>query len=122
MANKSQELIQQLLRAEKEAEEVISKAKKNRLVKLKQAKDKAEDDLQAFRTEQEAKFLKETGVKSAADPTAELKDSTRAQIEMVKRDYESNKAKTIQYVVGKVLDVHISITDTQKMALQTGTV
>merc|ERR1712232_105961 len=104
-ANKSQELIQQLLEAEKKAEELIATAKKNRLTKLRQAKDKAEEDLKAFREEQEDKFQRETGSKAAADPTAELKDSTKAEIDAVQRDYEQNKAKTVQYVVGKVLDV-----------------
>merc|ERR1712007_213631 len=119
-ANKSQELIQQLLQAEKQGEELIAKAKTNRLAKLRQAKEKAEEDLKAFREEQEAKFQKETGSKAAADPAAELKDSTKKEIDMVMRDYEANKAKTIQYVVGKVLDVKIELNATQKQALKSG--
>eukprot|EP00418_Pyrodinium_bahamense_P089682 CAMPEP_0179036928 /NCGR_PEP_ID=MMETSP0796-20121207/13867_1 /TAXON_ID=73915 /ORGANISM="Pyrodinium bahamense, Strain pbaha01" /LENGTH=151 /DNA_ID=CAMNT_0020733223 /DNA_START=79 /DNA_END=532 /DNA_ORIENTATION=- len=117
-ANKSQELIQQLLQAEKQGEELIATAKKNRLAKLRQAKEKAEDDLKAFREEQEAKFQRETGTKAAADPTAELKDSTKAEIDMVNQDYESNKAKTVQYIVGKVLEVPTELTATQKQALK----
>eukprot|EP00421_Protoceratium_reticulatum_P020109 CAMPEP_0168382328 /NCGR_PEP_ID=MMETSP0228-20121227/13339_1 /TAXON_ID=133427 /ORGANISM="Protoceratium reticulatum, Strain CCCM 535 (=CCMP 1889)" /LENGTH=64 /DNA_ID=CAMNT_0008395461 /DNA_START=64 /DNA_END=255 /DNA_ORIENTATION=+ len=57
---KSQELIQQLLQAEKQGEDLIQTAKKNRLAKLRQAKEKAEEDLKAFREEQELKFQKET--------------------------------------------------------------
>merc|ERR1711972_210362 len=119
-ANKSQELIQQLLQAEKQGEELIATAKKNRLAKLRQAKEKAEEDLKAFREEQEAKFQKETGSKAAADPAAELKDSTKKGIDMVMKDYEANKAKTIQYVVSKVLDVKIELNATQKQALKSG--
>merc|ERR1719151_251552 len=104
-AGKSQELIQQLLQAEKEAEALIATAKKNRLAKLKQAKEKAEDDLKAFRQEQEKKFQAEMGSKAAADPSAELKGATQAEIAMVQRDYDQNKAKTIKYVISKVLDV-----------------
>eukprot|EP00419_Tripos_fusus_P005715 CAMPEP_0172677368 /NCGR_PEP_ID=MMETSP1074-20121228/14626_1 /TAXON_ID=2916 /ORGANISM="Ceratium fusus, Strain PA161109" /LENGTH=123 /DNA_ID=CAMNT_0013495189 /DNA_START=52 /DNA_END=423 /DNA_ORIENTATION=- len=121
-ANKSQELIQQLLQAEKQGEDLISTAKKNRLAKLRLAKEKAEEDLQAFRAEQEAKFQKETGTKAAADPTAELKDSTKAEIDMVSQDYQANKTKTIQYIVSKVMEVSTELTDTQKQALKTGTV
>merc|ERR1712039_976906 len=78
----------------------------------------AEEDLKAFRDEQEAKFQKETGSKAAADPAAELKGSTKAEIDMVMKDYENNKAKTIQYVVSKVLDVKIELNATQKQALK----
>merc|ERR1712226_1046560 len=120
MANNSQELIQQLLQAEKQGEELIAKAKTNRLAKLRQAKEKAEEDLKAFREEQEQKFQKETGSKAAADPAAELKDSTKTEIDLVMKDYETNKAKTIQYVVSKVLDVKIALNDTQKQALKSG--
>merc|ERR1712083_163108 len=120
MAQKSQELIQQLLQAEKQGEELIAKAKTNRLAKLRQAKEKAEEDLKAFKEEQEAKFQKETGSKAGADPAAELKDSTKAEIDMVMKDYEANKAKTIQYVVSKVLDVKIELNETQRQALKSG--
>merc|ERR1712032_1245961 len=111
-ANNSQELIQQLLQAERQGEELIAKAKTNRLAKLRQAKEKAEEDLKAFQ--------KETGSKAGADPAAELKDSTKAEIDMVMKDYEANKAKTIQYVVSKVLDVKIELNETQRQALKSG--
>merc|ERR1711972_663149 len=117
---KSQELIQQLLQAEKQGEELIAKAKTNRLAKLRQAKEKAEEDLKAFREEQEAKFQKETGAKSKADPAAELQESTKSEIDFVMKDYETNKAKTIQYVVSKVLDVKIELNETQRQALKSG--
>mmetsp|Transcript_11085 Transcript_11085/g.27607 ORF Transcript_11085/g.27607 Transcript_11085/m.27607 type:complete len:125 (-) Transcript_11085:154-528(-) len=119
-AGKSQELIQQLLQAEKEAETLIATAKKNRLAKLKQAKEKAEEDLKAFREEQEKKFQKEMGSKAAADPSAELKGATQAEIDLVKRDYEQNKDKTVQYVISKVLDVPTQLSATQKQALMMG--
>merc|ERR1711920_407043 len=96
--------------AEKQGEELIAKAKTNRLTKLRQAKDKAEEDLKAFREEQEAKFQKETGSKAGADPAAELKDATKAEIDLVQQDYNSNKAKTVQYIVSKVLDVPTTLT------------
>merc|ERR1712217_951177 len=100
-----QELIQQLLQAEKQGEELIAKAKTNRLAKLRQAKEKAEEDLKAFKEEQEARFQK---------------DTTKAEIDMVMKDYEANKAKTIQYVVSKVLDVKIELNETQRQALKSG--
>eukprot|EP00932_Pfiesteria_piscicida_P003373 SRR837773.13287.p3 GENE.SRR837773.13287~~SRR837773.13287.p3 ORF type:complete len:122 (-),score=78.40 SRR837773.13287:69-434(-) len=119
---KSQELIGQLLQAEKEAEGLIATAKKNRQMKLKQAKDKAEEDLKAFREEQERKFQAEMGAKARADPSAELKGATEAEIRRVKQDYEQNKARTIQYVMSKVLDVPTGLSETQQQALRMGTV
>mmetsp|Transcript_7039 Transcript_7039/g.7647 ORF Transcript_7039/g.7647 Transcript_7039/m.7647 type:complete len:126 (+) Transcript_7039:51-428(+) len=116
--NKSQELIQQLLKAEKKGDDLIGTAKKNRLAKLRQAKEKAEEDLKAFREEQEAKFQRETGSKAAADPTAELKDSTKAEIDLVTQDYNANKAQTIEYIVNKVLEVPLELSATQKQALK----
>eukprot|EP00440_Ansanella_granifera_P071884 gb/GFBE01078008.1/.p1 GENE.gb/GFBE01078008.1/~~gb/GFBE01078008.1/.p1 ORF type:complete len:124 (+),score=52.50 gb/GFBE01078008.1/:1-372(+) len=119
-ANKSQELIQQLLQAEKAAEEIVSTAKKNRLTKLRQAKEKAEEQLKDFKDQEEAKFQKEMGAKAAADPAEALKASTTAEVSAVQRDYTVNKARTIQYVVSKVLEVPISLTPTQIQALKTG--
>merc|ERR1719320_1370394 len=117
---KSQELIQQLLHAEKEAEALIATAKKARLAKLKQAKDKAEEDLKAFRDEQERKFQQETGAKAGADPAAELKGATQKEVDLVSRDYQTNKDKTIAYVMSKVLEVPTQLSATQTQALKMG--
>mmetsp|Transcript_88184 Transcript_88184/g.269838 ORF Transcript_88184/g.269838 Transcript_88184/m.269838 type:complete len:125 (-) Transcript_88184:96-470(-) len=116
-AGKSQELIQQLLQAEKEAEATIATAKKNRQAKLKQAKEKAEEELKAFREEQEKKFQRDCGSKAAADPAAELKGATQKEVDMVQRDYATNKDRTVQYVMSKVLDVPTQLSETQKQAL-----
>mmetsp|Transcript_29385 Transcript_29385/g.63901 ORF Transcript_29385/g.63901 Transcript_29385/m.63901 type:complete len:125 (+) Transcript_29385:84-458(+) len=120
--SKSQELIKQLLDAEKQAEEIIANAKKNRLTKLRQAKEKAEEDLKVFREEQEAKFQKEAGSRSNADATLELKTSTKTELELVEKDYVSNKGRTVDYVAKKVLDVPVTLTETQIRALKMGIV
>merc|ERR1712178_375269 len=120
MGGNSQELIQKLLTAEKQAEDMIQGAKQKRLEKLKQAKVKADEDLKLFRDGQETKFQKETGSKATADPTAELKSATQTGIAMVNKDYDMNKAKAVQYITAKVLDVPLALTETQKQALMTG--
>lgn len=122
MGSTSQELIQQLLQAEKQAEEIITNAKKNRLTKLRQAKDKAEEELKDFREKEEARFQKETGTKTSANPADSLKVSTQTEIDGVHQDYAKNKVKTIQYVVSKVLEVPATLSDTQKQALKTGAI
>merc|ERR1712048_1182094 len=104
---------------EKQAEELIATAKKNRLAKLKQAKDAAEEDLKDFREKEESKFQKEVGSKAAADPAEDLKNATKTEIDVVQKDYQANKARTIDYIVKKVLEVPIGLTATQKQALKT---
>ncbi|CAE8581377.1 unnamed protein product [Polarella glacialis] len=118
----STELIQQLLQAEKQAEEVVSAAKKSRLAKLRQAKEKAEEEIKEFRAKEEAKFQKEMGFKATTDPADALKESTKAEIAGVMKDFATHKARTIEYIVGRVMDVQVTLTSTQIQALKTGVV
>ena len=69
---------------------------------------------------QATKFQQDTGSKSNADPAAELLGATKRENNLVQRDYVNNK--TVQFVCGKVLDVPIGLTDTQKQALKMGMV
>merc|ERR1719159_3313 len=117
---KSQELIQQLLKAEKQAEELIARARENRVLKLKQAKDSADEELKKFRDAEQAKFDKESGVKAAVDPAADLKATTKMEIDMVSRDYEQNKGKTAQYIVEKILTVPLELSQIAKASLKAG--
>eukprot|EP00929_Paragymnodinium_shiwhaense_P015234 TRINITY_DN123293_c0_g1_i1.p1 TRINITY_DN123293_c0_g1~~TRINITY_DN123293_c0_g1_i1.p1 ORF type:complete len:120 (+),score=63.90 TRINITY_DN123293_c0_g1_i1:72-431(+) len=118
----SQDLIKQLLVAEKKAEELIADAKKNRLTKLRQAKDKAEEELKDFRAKEEAKFDKEAGAKAKLDPAAALQSETSKQLAGVERDYQTNKDRAISRVVGKVLEVQLTLSETQAQALRMGMV
>eukprot|EP00928_Gymnodinium_smaydae_P016687 TRINITY_DN1629_c0_g5_i1.p1 TRINITY_DN1629_c0_g5~~TRINITY_DN1629_c0_g5_i1.p1 ORF type:complete len:122 (-),score=52.96 TRINITY_DN1629_c0_g5_i1:138-503(-) len=118
----SQGLIQQLLEAEKKAEDIIAAAKKARLQKSRQAKEKAEEELKTIREEHEAKFQRETGSKAKTDHTANLKEATKAGIDEVNKDYTTNKDKTVKYIAGKVLDVAMEISETQMNALKMGAV
>jgi len=122
MAAKPQALISQLEAAEAQAETIIATAKRNRQAKLKQAKEKAEEDLATFRKERESQFQKEMSVKATRDPAAELSGTTAAEVEAVKSDYARNKDKTIKYVIEKILDVATTLTDTQTQSLKRGTV
>merc|ERR1712107_575219 len=106
-------MIKQLLVAEKKSEELIGEAKKNRLAKLRQAKEKAEEELKDFRSKEEAKFEKEMGAKSRADPASALSSETASQLRGVEADYANNKDRAIKHVVGKVLDVPLALTETQ---------
>lgn len=118
--NDSKKFIDTLLKAEKEAEEIIAKAKKTRLEKLREAKAAADEELKDFKDKEEAAFQKTIASKASTDPAAELKASTQKELQMVQQDYDNNKAKTVQYVVTKVLDVPIALTATQTQALKSG--
>merc|ERR1712150_91674 len=97
------------MRAEQDAEVLVSQAKKNRQTRLKQAKEKAEAELKTFQDEQEQKFQRDFGAKARADPHADLHATTQREAEAVRRDYQANKDRTINFIVQKVLDVPTSL-------------
>merc|ERR1711934_843941 len=119
-AGDSKKLIDSLLQAEKQAEEIIATAKKNRLSKLREAKAAADEELEAFKATQEESFQKSVGAKAKVDPAAELKATTEAELRLVEQDFANNSKKTIDYVVQKVLDVPLRLSSTQKQALKAG--
>merc|ERR1719388_576559 len=102
------------MKAEKQAEELIQKAKENRNSKLKQAKDSADEEVKKFRETEEAKYQKEVGARAKDDPAADLKSTTAMEIQMVNRDYEINKEKTSNYIVEKILSVPLTLGGYQK--------
>ncbi|CAK0871022.1 unnamed protein product, partial [Prorocentrum cordatum] len=104
------------------AKDIIEAAKKERVKKLRQAAQAAEDDLRSFREEQQRLYEAKANSTQDNDAMRELQQKTRAEIDMVRSDYESNKDKTIKYVVEKVLDVPTTLTETQSMSLSAGSV
>jgi len=118
---KSQELIQQLLKAEKQAEALISKARDNRVTKLKEAKSSADQELDAFRKKEEEKFQAEySNLAGGRDDTAEMAKVTQQELGMVKQDYENNKAKVREHILGKILDVPLEVSSALAGAIQRG--
>mmetsp|Transcript_26549 Transcript_26549/g.69297 ORF Transcript_26549/g.69297 Transcript_26549/m.69297 type:complete len:127 (-) Transcript_26549:117-497(-) len=116
------ELISQLQSAEQKAKDIIEAAKKERVKKLRQATQAAEDDLKSFREEQQKLHEAKENSTQDNDAIRQLQQKTRAEIDEVREDYEKNKDKTIKYVVEKVLDVPTTLTDTQTMSLRVGSV
>ncbi|CDJ49710.1 vacuolar ATP synthase subunit G1, putative [Eimeria brunetti] len=103
----SNALIQQLLRAEEEAEQIVHKARENRVRMLKDARASAEEELKAFRQKEEERFKVEVEQRLGQDDslTNELADRTKADIEIIKKDYIANKDGVLAFISGKVLDV-----------------
>jgi len=115
--SKNQDLVQQLLQAEKQAEEIINAAKKNRAGKIRQAKDGADEELVSFRAQEEQQFCEQAALKAAAGVDDAFKADAQATLLAVSQDYKVNKDKTIDFIVSKVLDVPKSLTPTQKESL-----
>merc|ERR1712176_489426 len=99
MAAKSEELVNQLLDAEKKAEDIIATAKKNRLAMLKVAKDKAQDEVKVYEDEKQEHFKKQCDANAVRDPADAFKESTEREVAAVNKDYEANKARTLKYVI-----------------------
>lgn len=107
----SNALIQQLLKAEEEAEQIVHKAKENRVKMLKDARFSAEEELKAFRLKEEERFKVEVEQRLGQNDslTNELADRIKADIEIIKKDYVDNKEGVLAFINEKVLDVDIVI-------------
>ncbi|OEH78238.1 V-type proton ATPase subunit G [Cyclospora cayetanensis] len=114
----SNALIQQLLKAEEEAEEIVHKAKENRVKMLKDARFSAEEELKAFRLKEEERFKVEVEQRLGQDDslTNELADRTKLDIEIIKKDYMTNKDAVLAFISEKVLDVD-TVVGSKKVAV-----
>jgi V-type H+-transporting ATPase subunit G len=114
----SQQLIQKLLKAEEEAEALISKARENRVRKLREAKQAADDEIALFRRKEEERFQAEQTSQSggASGDASNLEDQTLAGLKQVEQDFMTNKDKICEYMVQKILSVKPELSQIQ-MAL-----
>mmetsp|Transcript_58176 Transcript_58176/g.101872 ORF Transcript_58176/g.101872 Transcript_58176/m.101872 type:complete len:125 (-) Transcript_58176:85-459(-) len=118
----SKKLIDSLLTTEKQAEELIATARKNRQQKMREAADAAAEEMKDFKAAQEVEFQKKLSTTAAYDPAVEFEDITKKELVEVEEEFKKNKDKTIEYVVECVWDVQMTLSDTQKQALKAGAV
>mmetsp|Transcript_10376 Transcript_10376/g.19052 ORF Transcript_10376/g.19052 Transcript_10376/m.19052 type:complete len:125 (-) Transcript_10376:67-441(-) len=118
----SKKLIDSLLTTEKQAEELIATARKNRQQKMREAADAAAEEMKDFKAAQEVDFQKKLSTTAAYDPAVEFEDITKKELVEVEEEFKKNKDKTIEYVVECVWDVQMTLSDTQKQALKAGAV
>merc|ERR1711991_340164 len=102
-----------LLAAEEEAAGIIERAEASKATKLKQAKEHARVQLEQFKKEEESKYNDEMQKLRAEDPSSKLANTSAAELQMVQQDYDSNKDATVAYIVSKVKQVNLELTDTQ---------
>lgn len=106
----SSALIQKLMDAEVDAEEIVRRAKENRVSKLREAQISAEEELKAFREKEEAQFeseFKNLSVEDSVDQV--LEKSTEEAIELVKNDFKNNGGVVADLILKKVVSVDLSL-------------
>ncbi|KAH8582800.1 vacuolar ATP synthase subunit g [Cryptosporidium sp. chipmunk genotype I] len=109
----SSALIQKLMDAEVDAEEIVRRAKENRILKLKEAQISAEEELKVFREKEEAQFESEFKSFSVEDSVDQaLEKSTEEAIEIVKNDFKNNGGAVADLILKKVLSVDLSLPQT----------
>jgi V-type H+-transporting ATPase subunit G len=114
----SQQLIQKLLKAEEEAEQLIARARENRVRKLREAKQAADDEIEIFRRKEEEKFQSEISRGQADDSANSMQSQIDAELRAVAGDYEKNREKIAEYLTSKVLSVKPELTQIQVALLQ----
>lgn len=114
----SQQLIQKLLKAEEEAEQLIAKARENRVRKLREAKQAADDELEIFRRKEEEKFQAEIAKASENDDSRNIEQQVANDLKQVEADYAKNKDKLVEYMTNKILSVKPELSQIQVAILQ----
>merc|ERR1712194_401687 len=77
--------------------------------KMKDVKTAADEELAPFKAKEESKHGQDlAALKATNDISADLAKSTKSELDMVKNEFESNKKKVTDFVIGKVLDVDIN--------------
>jgi V-type H+-transporting ATPase subunit G len=120
-SNNAQALIQKLLHAEQEAEEIVSRARENRTKRLREARSAAESEISAFRVREDERFVAEQAARSRTAEDQTQRDSqTAAVIASVRAAAHANGARTSEYLVAKVLAVEPRLSNIQTAMLKAG--
>jgi V-type H+-transporting ATPase subunit G len=114
----SQQLIQKLLKAEEEAEQLIAKARENRVRKLREAKQAADDELEIFKRKEEEKFQSEIAKASENDDSRNIEQQVATDLKQVESDYAKNRDKLVEYMTSKILSVKPELSQIQVAILQ----
>lgn len=113
--------IQRLLRAEEEAASVISKARENRSIRLKQAQKEAETSANELRKQLEREFqleLKNTNVDDDSFNQT-LSSQTNKENDEIERGYKKNSNIVIDLLLYHVTTVKLDISEALRQSLLT---
>jgi len=108
--------IQQLLIAEKSAAAKVEQARKRKQKRLKQAKDEAQAEVEAYRSEREATYKeRETAhMGSRGDLEAKINGQTEIKLQDVNASFQKNKDEVLKNLMDLVMDVEPQLHKNQK--------
>jgi len=108
--------IQQLLIAEKRAAEKVETARKRKQKRLKQAKDEAQTEVEAYRKEREATYQeRETAhMGSRGDLEAKINGQTELKLREVDASFQTNREEVLKNLMDLVMDVEPQLHKNQK--------
>ena len=103
---------------EEEAEQLIARARENRVRKLREAKQAADDELDIFKKREEEKFQSELTKASESDDSRNIEQQVVADLKQVEADYSKNRDKLVEYMTSKILSVKPELSQIQVAILQ----
>ncbi|CAG9464691.1 unnamed protein product [Pedinophyceae sp. YPF-701] len=105
-----QDGIKRLIAAEAEAQEIVSKARRAKTERLKQAKAEAEREINAFKAQCDEGFRNAVteGTTSSGSNLGKLQADMQAQISQVTRRAESQRPAVVKSLVSAVTTVPIT--------------
>eukprot|EP01087_Luapelamoeba_hula_P015405 TRINITY_DN459_c0_g1_i1.p1 TRINITY_DN459_c0_g1~~TRINITY_DN459_c0_g1_i1.p1 ORF type:complete len:117 (-),score=38.74 TRINITY_DN459_c0_g1_i1:42-392(-) len=107
--SKQQQGIKKLLQAEQKAQELIAKARRDKGAKLKQAKDEAEKEIDAYRARREAEYAEYEGKfgSTSVDYAKQLEVKTEQEIREMQQGVKQGRDPVIQMLLECVANVNL---------------
>jgi len=116
----SQAGIQQLLQAEQQAQAIVAKAKQDKNLLLKRAREESEKDIAVIRAQREAQFQDyvKTHIGSKGEHSSLLAQKADAEITQVQQQVAAKQADVVKLLLSAVSDVYtetVTTTSGQKI-------
>mmetsp|Transcript_10194 Transcript_10194/g.30700 ORF Transcript_10194/g.30700 Transcript_10194/m.30700 type:complete len:118 (+) Transcript_10194:228-581(+) len=105
-----QDGIQKLLAAEKEAQEIVAKARKAKSDRLKQAKAEAEKEIEAYKQDRENAYQQKqsANTSNAGDTSKRLEEESKKAEADIKAGVSKNKQQVLDTLLNHVTAVKFS--------------
>jgi V-type H+-transporting ATPase subunit G len=107
MSNAYENSLNNLLKAEEEANAIISQAEENRDRLKLEAQTKAKEEIKKLRDDMEREFQAKRGDSGKEEDDRRL--VTKASAKVNEEEYEANKGKVIQLMVERIMAVHYEV-------------
>lgn len=116
----SSALIQQLLQAEEKAEAIVTKAREDAVRKRRDARNSADEESKVYRHKEDERFQLEYLQKfgNRDDEMSELEKVTTSDLAEIKRDFERNKDKVVQFNTDKTITVDLTVPERMATLIQ----